>query len=968
MLTFANCERKITALNTISMKKFFLLCFTFFCLYFLFLTPSFAQDGCRTLEANSIFPFEKLPGGRDFENKLALILRESAHLRTEETFRIPVVIHVIHNGEAVGEGANISYAQIKSQIDVLNEDFNRKNADTVKIQDIFKPAAGRINIEFVLANFDPDGTPITSEPGVHRVRGIRSSWSNDKVFDAEVKPNTIWNPKKYLNIWTASFTGGLLGYAVFPQFSGVDGIPAEINPENREGVVISFDVFGSKKKFDAPQLIKKSFDRGRTATHEVGHFLGLLHTWGDGDCSVDDFCTDTPLASGKIFGCKKGSITCTDIDMTENFLTYSDDSCMNIFTKQQVERMKIILQNAPRRKELLSSDAANPIDKNLYARFFSDKKSLCIGQSVKFSENSVVLSGAGVQTRTWAFQGGSPAVSTEKNPTVSYSAAGKYKVSLTVTDGTTSSTITKEEFITVVAVSGSVNSLWKNFEDNILTSGNWLSDDFWATANFSPLDTGLYCAVFDNYTNKLNGNSKRLSSPYFFSGSADFWELNFDAAYGLRSNGSRDSLKISFSQDCGGTENVLWKKSGEDFAKVETDNFYRPKGSEWTREKLIFDNRSLKNSHLRFFFDNIGNYGNALYLDNIYLQKVNLSSKPEADFVADRSLLAPGDYAVFYDRSAGNAYNHLWNFSPANPSLSQSLQPKITYGITGTYPVALSVSNPLGNSSKSKNAYIRVTDLKNVKNYTQELKLIQDGAGYVCGTNSKNDQGKAEFFEKSTVSQQELLGADIDFAVLKAKTDNAVLTFKVWSGNQPSSIAATQTVRVRDMILRGNTYRLHLSAPISLPENYFIGVEFGNDIEIALFSSEENKNSAWERTSAGVWQPFDAPLSAGGRNLKRALAIKPLFQSDTPTGFENEDISEQIKLFPNPASYSFNIFSETLTIKKFDIIDISGKICGSGEANEQKVNFSCKNLAAGFYFVKVETNKGLTVKRLMIEN
>lgn len=279
---------------------------------------------------------------------------EGNDVSENSTMRIPVVVHIIHNGEPVGTGANISFEQVASQIEVLNEDFRRKEGSN---------GFNEINvgtdteIEFYLAETDPDGN-LLGEPGVHRFDGGRESWPKGPVLnpiDTVIKPNTIWPPEEYFNIWVVNFGGfvgrNLLGYAQFPSESGLPGLNADEGSSLTDGIVVGYKYFGSSEKGDFPELIAP-FDLGRTTTHEVGHWFGLRHIWGDGDCGFDDFCADTPTAVDANFGCIE-NVTCGSQDMIANYMDYTDDACMNVFTQDQKERMLTVLQNSPRRKELV---------------------------------------------------------------------------------------------------------------------------------------------------------------------------------------------------------------------------------------------------------------------------------------------------------------------------------------------------------------------------------------------------------------------------------------------------------------------------------------------------------------------------------------------------------------------------------------------------------------------------------------
>lgn len=255
---------------------------------------------------------------------------------------IPVVVHVIHNGEAVGTGANISDAQVLSQITALNEDFRLLNPDSLDDNHPFWPYTADTEIEFCMAKQDENGLPTT---GIMRYIGAKTAWEADE-FDAVVKPQTIWNRHKYLNMWTTEFTGvdeTTLGYAISPAYA----------TDSDDGLVMAYDKFGTVGNVTAP------FDLGRTVTHEVGHWLNLEHIWGDDVCG-DDLVADTEIAEQDNYGCStfphNANSTCgsgADGEMYMNYMDYSDDACLVMFTYGQSLRMQATL-NGPRSSLLTS--------------------------------------------------------------------------------------------------------------------------------------------------------------------------------------------------------------------------------------------------------------------------------------------------------------------------------------------------------------------------------------------------------------------------------------------------------------------------------------------------------------------------------------------------------------------------------------------------------------------------------------
>lgn len=279
---------------------------------------------------------------------------------------IPVVVHVIHNGEAIGTAPNITDAQVESQITVLNQDFRKMSGTPGFNSD---PVGADIEIEFVLAKVDPNGNPTN---GIERVNMGQPSWAVADI-DASVKPATIWDSTQYMNMWSIKFSDNtLLGYAQFPDSSGLLGFGTFNGASNTDGVVSSFEVFGSGD-FGGNFLLAAPYDKGRTMSHEVGHFLGLRHIWGDGtgdeaknkpDCVATDYCADTPQAGWANYDCNNVYDTCpveAGIDMVENYMDYTTDQCMNIFTQNQKDRIVTVMTNSPRRNSLKTSTKGNPI-------------------------------------------------------------------------------------------------------------------------------------------------------------------------------------------------------------------------------------------------------------------------------------------------------------------------------------------------------------------------------------------------------------------------------------------------------------------------------------------------------------------------------------------------------------------------------------------------------------------------------
>jgi len=411
------------------------------------LPPS--PEQCATMQMDSLLraKFPQLGSLNDFEQvlqkRISSLKAEAKSGRVAApVITIPIIVHVVHNGEAVGAGRNISQAQVQSQLVTLNEDF-RRQPRTRGFND--SPVGADIEIEFCLAAVDRQGRAM-AEPGIDRYNGGRATWGRDDI-EGVLKPSTFWDPNKYFNVWVLDFDSAdrLLGYAQFPSQSNLQGIPTE-SPASTDGVVIAYRSFGNAEKGNFP-IMQAPYNLGRTMTHETGHWLGLRHIWGDANCG-NDFVDDTPAQASESRGCQIGRISCGGVNMVQNYMDYSDDGCFNIFTLGQKARMRAVMDLSPRRVSLITSGvcgtqvAAAPIP-----NFRAASQRTLLGGSVRFND----LSGNFPTRWEWTFEGGTPATSIEQNPVVTYDKAGRYRVTLRVTNSIgTSQPLVREQYIEVL--------------------------------------------------------------------------------------------------------------------------------------------------------------------------------------------------------------------------------------------------------------------------------------------------------------------------------------------------------------------------------------------------------------------------------------------------------------------------------------------------------------------------------------
>jgi Pregnancy-associated plasma protein-A len=244
---------------------------------------------------------------------------------------IPVVVHVVHNPNSPEQ--NVDDDQIHSQLTALNQDFRAANPDVSQVPPVWRPLIADARVEFRLATRDPAGGPTG---GIIRVRTDRQGFdTDDAVKSSATGGSNPWPTDQYLNLWVCQLTGGLLGYAQFPG-----------GPPQTDGVVILYTAFGTTGTAAFP------YDGGRTATHEIGHWLDLFHIWGDDDgaCTNDDRVADTPNQADANTGAPPfPHITCDNGpngDMFMNYMDYTDDRAMFMFTQGQSARMDACLEGA----------------------------------------------------------------------------------------------------------------------------------------------------------------------------------------------------------------------------------------------------------------------------------------------------------------------------------------------------------------------------------------------------------------------------------------------------------------------------------------------------------------------------------------------------------------------------------------------------------------------------------------------
>jgi PKD repeat protein len=605
---------------------------------------SFAQEKCLTeilfQEAAAKDP-SLLIKREEMEKATAEFIAKSSTRKTSAATRVvPVVFHIIYEDLCGPE--NISDAQIFDQMRTLNLDFQRLNEDTTDTPGPHKAKSADCNLEFRLANIDPNGNCTN---GIVRVFSRLTNNARNNV-----KSLSYWDSKKYLNIWvvkTIETSPGtppgsfVAGFAQFPN----SGSAAT------DGVVLRHDYTGSIGTATTPA--GGSNGLGRTATHEVGHWLNLRHIWGDQNCGSDqvgDTPTHTTSNNGcpnfpKLNSCASGSDPVNG-EMFTNYMDYTDGRCQNMFSLGQKARMDAVLDPSTGFRKLLTSQsnllATGTDDSHIptvcipKADFCNNRSLVCEGTTINFTDRTWK---ATPTSWKWLLPGAATPVSTSQNPVATYTTPGIYDVTLIAFDSAGSDTLVRPGLINVLANSGqAVAPIIESFEAAALSDINWTALDdktdnvFWSITNTAAV-TGTSSAKLNNYNATSTGNKHSLvSEPVNFGPVPG--KLTFKTSYAKRSNTTSDVLKVFYSITCGSS----WLNiSGATFtgtnlaSGVIPSSFTPASPNLWEEQTLTLpSNLANKNGILfRFEFTN-GGGGNNLYLEDINIGGASVVGIEEA--------------------------------------------------------------------------------------------------------------------------------------------------------------------------------------------------------------------------------------------------------------------------------------------------------------------------------------------------
>ncbi|MFI5218738.1 MAG: T9SS type A sorting domain-containing protein [Bacteroidia bacterium] len=550
------------------------------------------------------------------------------------TIIIPTIVHVLYNSAA----QNISDDMIKSQIDVLNEDFGGYNSDHTKVPPFFRGVkAGDTGIRFQLATRDPLGAATT---GIRRISTSVTSWStNNNIKFTSMGGDDAWPCGSYLNIWVGNLGSGLLGYAQFPGGAC-----------NTDGVVCLYSAFGRVSPISA-------YNYGRTATHEIGHWVNLRHINGDSNCG-NDLVADTPPQSQLNFGCPScHAFTCSNQptgDMFMNYMDYTDDKCMVMFSAGQSARITACMNST--RASLQTSLGCNivtspTLDAGI-TEIISPTEIPCNNTTVTFIP-AVTLKNFGTTTLT------SVTINSKTDAagtTVTFPWTGSLAAGATVTVSLASVSTTAGDHIfycwtsspnggtdlnltndrtTRNFIGHAVNTpypLLQGFEVLPFAPTGWSNRNYdcgtgWARST-TVAHSGSASAYFNNFsaTATQNGVMDELTTqPVDLTSAGGSAALSFWIAYAPKSATAFDTLEVFISTDCGVNFSSIFKKWGTALATAPaTTSNFAPTAAQWRIESISLAS-FVGQKNAIFVFRNTNHGGNNLYIDDIGNSTVGIS-------------------------------------------------------------------------------------------------------------------------------------------------------------------------------------------------------------------------------------------------------------------------------------------------------------------------------------------------------
>lgn len=924
---------------------------------------------------------------------------------------IPVVVHVIHNGTPLGSAANIPDSQIFEQIRILNEDFRRLNSDTVRTPAEFQPVAADANIEFVLAKQDPSGLPTS---GIVRLQGPKTSYNpnNDAVLIGQLSQ---WNPVEYMNMYVVPLVQPFIGYASFP-ISDLPGLNFSPTPAIIDGVTIDFRFFGVGGS-------ATSSSRGRTATHEVGHYFGLRHIWGDGGCGVDDFVTDTPDQdnSNTVCNANPSRFSCGSNDMIQNYMDYTPDACMNLFTFGQVERFNVVLENSPRRVTLVNNRATQEpelIDLDLaLTRIIQPVDAICeltitpqvevqnVGSSsissarLEFLRNGVV-----VESKRFTLD-----LETGENEILTFApaslSAGNNEIEFRITqvndqvdqnpdnNSKTSNPILQGEI--VLPYSYDIQSF----------PGDWVirnpDESFtWQRTNISIGGQPQQAVYIRHYEYEGNGQLDYFISPLVDLDKYPNAQLVFEVAHApYNQPGSEDELIIMVSEDCDPVFDLagaLYQKSG---VRLETSaptlNEFIPTSDDQFRTE-VFNLESFQSlGKVRISITTRNAYGNNIYLRNIrILPTEELRYGVEVEEILDPTPINSGDHVdesilvkntgnlpftkFLFTRTTNNSSIETFLVSEIDMDPDEELTLQIGKStFDGKSRLRFSAREPNFDQNPTEPVVVSRFHLETSESISTPWRQNFNNSTNLTPWSTINPENDLQGWVVTPIAN----GSGVNNAAI---LQNGVAGNSYWLGSPVFNLTRSRQASIFFDLAAGQVdsqTSLSILASIDGGLNYStVWTATGQEIS-TVSAGEANPNNVGDYSRKYVnLSDFAGPEAL---NVRLAFVLNVSGENNDPVFLDNLELFLNANpdpvipsqgssiLYPNPAtdyfSLAFNLpSSEDVTIQ---IISATGAIVHEVEypgTLNQTYTFSTELFRSGVFIIRISSNSMQEMKRLLV--
>jgi PKD repeat protein len=644
------------------------------------------------------------------------------------------------------------------------------------------------------------------------------------------------------------------------------------------------------------------------------------------------------------------------------------------------------------------------------ANFTVDRKEVCLGTSVQFTDLSVGTPSGW----SWSFPGGTPSSSTEQNPVVTYDLAGKYDVTLIITNNVGDQTVEKKNYITVLP--GKNLPITEDFEAVNFPPSEWTiledgDDDItWQKSDVGGFGNSSSSMMFENYEEDLSGTADEFVSPLFDILDFSAAELNFDVAYARYNGANYDGLAVYISTDCGDTWVSIYEKTGSTLATApDNASPFVPSASQWRKETI--DLTSYIGNTAKIKFQNIAGWGNNLFIDNINITGTG-GSGLIAKILSTPSNICNGDFIQFSDDSEGEPTSWEWTFSGGNPETSTEKNPLINYELPGTYSVMLKVSNNLGLKStfsqitvlsSSENAMVvrECTDsyTLNGETYTADGIYTQSFVNavgcdstvtldlkFVVPTESTLDITRCSSYTLN--GQNYTTSGTYTQVVENAAGCDSTITLNL-TINQPSTNSIVES-SCNNFTLNGITYAA--TGTFTQLLTNAVGCDSILTINLTITRIDTVVNQAagvlQARMNGATYQWIDCDNAnsdiAGATNQsftptnngRYAVKISSGVCSSVSSchnimsvGIGESSFAKNISIFPNPNKGNFTIkFSQVEEAYMIEITDITGKMVYSklNSASEQ-IEVELKNESPGMYFVKILSGDNKAIFKVIKE-